>query len=271
MKPKAPLKPYEALLQAFHRKKEIQPAYSQRAFARDIGVSAVFANKLFKGIKPIPSERVKRICKVLGMDPVEEAAFMRSLIVSALPLKEMQTIVNEAEFPKIMERYRPVSQAKAGVLRHWYTIAVLNILTCDAPEMTPKYIAKRLNITESEAQKSLDVLSEAGLATKVDGVWKKTAQHDFFPTAQSLNEVRAFHHQMIRKAQESLLKISPDEFERRLITGFTVAANPEKIADAKMKIFEILADLSQGLVAAPCSEVYQLNVQLFPLTLRGGK
>jgi hypothetical protein len=71
---------------------------------------------------------------------------------------------------------------------------------------------------------------------------------------------------MIKKAYEELSRTTEKAFNERLITGFTMACDPTKIDVAKRAIFDFLSELSEQLSAERCTEVYQCNIQLFPLT-----
>ena len=48
----------------------------------------------------------------------------------------------------------------------------------------------------------------------------------------------------------------------------TFACNPEKLDEAKMRIEEAMFRIVRELTKGDCTEVYQYNLQLFPLTRR---
>lgn len=71
---------------------------------------------------------------------------------------------------------------------------------------------------------------------------------------------------MIEEAQKNLtIKTSKNDFERRLISGITVAVNPHKVEQCKKMLDETLHQVSLILSEGECTEVYQMNIQLFPL------
>lgn len=72
---------------------------------------------------------------------------------------------------------------------------------------------------------------------------------------------------MMKKAQEELMKKHSDiDFEKRLMTGITFTASPEKIRDVKKKLSDALHEIANDLIDDNGTEVYQLAAQLFPLT-----
>jgi Domain of unknown function (DUF4423) len=85
-------------------------------------------------------------------------------------------------------------------------------------------------------------------------------------SAQSRSEIRNFHRQMLKKAGDELNRTDAAAFERRLITGITTTANVESIAIAKKMLSDAIHEIATFLSSADGDEVYQIAVQLFPLT-----
>jgi len=259
-------KPHQLLNKAFLLKKKRNPNYSQRAVARDLCVSPMFVTKLFTGKSAIPTRRLKQICSVLDMDTTAQTVFYRSLIVHSLPSPELRKIaLSTSTADSKLENYEQMPQKKFSVLSQWYHLAILNLLTCEIDRSTST-LSRKLGITEAEAETSLQLLKHLELASCEDGAWRKTDLHMLSPTTRSQTEVRNFHRAMIKKAYEELSRIGQEAFNERLITGFTIAVNPENLEEAKRVIFDALSDLSHKLSHGSCTEVYQCNVQLFPLT-----
>ncbi|RYZ95173.1 MAG: DUF4423 domain-containing protein [Proteobacteria bacterium] len=80
-------------------------------------------------------------------------------------------------------------------------------------------------------------------------------------------DIRRFHASMLERAQRELQHaVNEEDFERRLITGITISASPEKIAAAKQRLAECLHEIANELIEDKGTEVYHLAAQLFPLT-----
>lgn len=258
--------PHELLNSALQRKQEHFSGYSRRSLARDLGVSPVFVSKILTGKKSIPSERIAKLCKLLDMDTNAQAALLNSVVIQSLPTQALREVASRNPVqPSKMREYLTNSRKKFSVLKDWYNIAVLELLTCTI-DRSVENIAYKLGLTRSAVEKSLTGLEEAGLAGQENGQWVKLAPHTFFPTTKSQAEVRDFHKQMIKRAYEELNKTTQEDFDRRLITGFTIAVNPENMEKARRVIFDALSELSHTLSEGDCSEIFQCNVQLIPLT-----
>jgi hypothetical protein len=54
-----------------------------------------------------------------------------------------------------------------------------------------------------------------------------------------------------------------ESFERRLITGISIAANPENLDRARDILLAALHEVASVLSEGECTELYHLNAQLF--------
>lgn len=258
-------RPYELLAKAFENKKAKNPSYSQAALARDLGVSSVFVSKVFTGEKDVPPARFKKLFKVLEMDINLQSVFIKATLLNSLPSEDLKDLVRSNFLTENkMENYKIESPKKISLLQKWYHVPLLTYLTCENIDLSPKAIAKYFKVTEIEIVQSLESLQTLGLVENQNGFWKKVEDHSYFPTTQTKTEVRDFHKQMIQKAYQELSKADAQAFEKRLITGFSIAANPENVEKSKKLIFDFLSEISHSLSEGSCSEVYQCNVQLFP-------
>ena len=72
---------------------------------------------------------------------------------------------------------------------------------------------------------------------------------------------------MIKKASDVLKSCTTDkDYSRRLISGITFTANPDHLLECKKELENIIHQVSSKFSKGSCTEVYQINIQLFPLT-----
>lgn len=257
-------KPYQILNKALRRKQDKAGGYSQRSLARELSLSPTFLSKVLTGKKVIPTSRIKELCKALDMDINTERYLMQAILYHSLPSEDLRQMAMKGSKPSKIVEYNPQSQKRFGVLKDWYNIAILDLLTCDI-EASAKNIAKTMNLPLVLIETALKGLAQEGLAIEDRGLWKKTNLKVSFPTTKLQTEVRGFHKQMITKALHELSKVRPEDFEDRIITGVTIAVNPENLSQAKELIFAALTEVAAALSDGSCQDVYQFNVQLFPL------
>lgn len=262
------------LKQYFSRKQEQNPSYSLRALARDLDVAPSYVSGLMNGKKRASVKMIARLAPLLGFDESAEGALRMATSLEAIGDLEVSKELRTNSALQTLEAiplFKPLSKRKLSLLERWYYVAILDLMECDDFEDTPQWIAQRLGLFPHDVQDALRTLEKLELiergVRKSKPVWKKRDTRIRLPTGRSLNEIRQFHRQMIERALLELrFKTSQRDFERRLISGITFAVDPRNISKARRKLEAAIHSISAELMTGRCTEVYQLNVQLFPLT-----
>lgn len=268
--------PSRLIRDAFERKIRKNPAYSMRAFGRDIGMSPAFVSLLLKGKRRFPENKFELIATVLELDDVakrvlREAVFFDGIKQTAHSTRLFDEYLGKGKLQQLgtsaVSNYRELSQKDIFIYDKWYFIAIMDLLSCANLVSTPGWIAGRLGIKEAEAAEALSKLLANGIIVFKDGVYRKTFQKIRFPTTKTNASVRRYHKQMIEKALAMLSHETSDEaFKKRLITAVTFSMNPNNLQAAKERLTATLFEIAELLMEGDCTEVYQLNAQLYPLT-----
>lgn len=258
----------EILRGCLAEKMDKNPKYSARAFARDIKVSPAFISMLLAGKKKLSLERAQEVSMALGMTDRKRNHFLRTVALSSLPgksssAKEMEMVLFHRHERKDIF---PLELDKFKFFSNWYNIAILDLTTCHGFQSDVAWIARRLQISPVTARDSVDRLIRLGLLKKENGRIIKTKSHISMPNLSPESSIRNFHQQMISKAQQALDQQEPEVFKRREISSMTMAVDARKINQAKKLIESFKNQMADLLTEGQCEEVYQLNVQLFPLT-----
>ena len=148
------------------------------------------------------------------------------------------------------------------VVSSWEHFAILSLLEIKGVKFTGAVIARRLNLPMGVVLEALSRLQALGLAHETSHGWRATGKQ--LSTSQDVPSasLRAVHRQYIDRATYSL---EHHPVEERDITGITMAIDKEKLGEAKRMIKAFRRELSDFLETGTQSEVYRLNVQLFPL------
>lgn len=254
-------------------KKKRNPAYSLRALARQLGVSAAYLSQVANGKKPLSAATAERLAALLDLDK----ATARRLIERAA-LESVRAAKGGARKPRANAEYKfeNLTLERFRVLADWYHIALLDLLTLHGAKADPAWLARSLGIAPHEARAALERLERLGLLERQGKTLRKTTLQLSFPTDKSDPSVRRFHAQMIQQALAALERQGPGEYESREISGMTLAINPERMPEARRRIHKFRKDLYAFLSEGPCTALYQFNTQLFrltpkPLTKRRGK
>jgi uncharacterized protein (TIGR02147 family) len=143
-------------------------------------------------------------------------------------------------------------------------------MTCQDARSDTGWVARRLGIPVSTAREAVDRLLRLGLLAERDDRWIKTEQHLLASVARPDTMMRLFHKDMVSKSLTTIAEEQGvDAFARRDLLSMTVAINPAKLDRAREIVTEFQKKIVECLSQDPCTEVYQFNVQLLPLTRPG--
>jgi uncharacterized protein (TIGR02147 family) len=241
------------------RKKDPR-TWSLRQVAKDARLSPGFLSKIFSKQKSLTLKNAKKLLQILNVDGVN-----RELILAAFG----PTRINKEKFtlPEIDSFELPPEQSE-WLLGRWYRLPLLDLMTTAGFESDALWMANKLGIGIHEVNDSLSKLVESNLAVRDEnGRYKKVHAKIRFPTVISKKAIREYHKsQMNRAILELEQKVTPKEFNKRLIVGLSVASNPKKIEEVKTFLHLALYRAAEMLAEDQCNEVYQLNFQLFPQT-----
>lgn len=254
--------PSDVLRRALVDRVARNPAYSLRAFARDLGISHAYMSLVLSGKRPIPLKRAVGFSQAMGLSQQDSLAFLDSCRraqfdrkVEAAPAKAPRPA--DSDFFQVqLDQFRFLSE--------WYHVAILDLTVLDDFQPSERWVADRLGLTLEEVRSAVARLKRLGLLSVARGKWKKRHRHFRVTPAESTDAIRRFHGQMIEKALAALA--SPELFESRDITGITMAVNPSRLPEAKKRIQKFRRSLMRYLTRGECTELYQMNVQVFPLT-----
>lgn len=249
----------EFLREKYLERASRNPAYSLRALARDLGVSAAFISQVFSGKKKISAERALHFSRALKLTDDEASALVQLVAASGGRMAAARAVARPEIYSVDVECYK--------LLSRWYHLAILDLTTTKGFKPNVRWVADRLKITTQEVRDAIARLERLGLLEVSAKAWIKSQTRIQFPTDRSQKAVREFHAQMITKALAELEDGSAAAFAARDITGTTMAIDAAKIPEAKKLIAAFRRKLSSFLSDSESpNEVYQLNVQLFSLT-----
>lgn len=238
--------------ETFKRRKSKNAKYSMRAFARDLRLPASKLSEILSGKGSPGAGLTKNLVSSLKLD-TSEAKSLEKMIAKH---RELQLKTRDA-YVLAEDEYSLV----AG-LEHYGLIHLLGTVDCvhDA-----RWLAARLDTSMEKVVLALGRMQRLELIKFVDG--KIIPTHKKLTTTHDIPSqvLRESHLEVLRHAAESLEKCA---LEDRNVTSITFAVNKEKLSEAKELIKEFRRKIATLLSQGETSEVYNLNVQLVPLTYR---
>lgn len=255
--------PAAALLKEYSRRKRTNPRYSQRAFARFLGLPSGRLCEILQRRRRLTPVLGARIAEKLAYGPTERARFLEAIQASRVERARARRLFRLAEDPSDPVRYRELANDVFQAISSWHHYALLSLVRTKGFRNDCRWIGKRLGIPAVDARAALDRLLRLGLLREDDGVLRRveaplTTSHDI-PSAA----VRRWHHDVLGLAQGALETVPVD---RRDLTTVTMAIDPKRLPLAKKMIRNFRRGLSEILEDGSLTEVYTLAVSLFPMS-----
>jgi uncharacterized protein (TIGR02147 family) len=265
---------YRAYLKAFYEaEKARRPAFSYRYFARRAGQSSPnFLKLVIEGKRNLGKDSIPAFAKALDLG-AEEAGFFADLVAfnqAATPEEKNRHFVRIAA-SRNFRKARRIEGELFEYLSHWHIPAVRELAARKDFRDDPKWIAAQLRPTVSvrEAAHAMKVLLSLGLLIKrPDGGIERGE-----PSWTTGHEVTSFavvnyHQEMLRRASDAIANVPQAE---RDVSSLVVCVSAETIPEIKRRMHALHEELLALCDADNRPEiVYQIGMQCFPLSQRGG-
>jgi uncharacterized protein (TIGR02147 family) len=270
MKPLFKYIDYRAYLEDFyHEKKKSMRCFSYRYFGQKAGVkSPIFLKQVIEGKRNLTRQMIEKFIPALNLNK-KESLFFKNLVL----FNQAKTAVEKQEHYSVMltmMEYINEHQLSADqylYFEKWHT-SVIRELIClydfrDEYELIAQTVSPPIKI--SEARKAVELLLRLKLiARQKDGTYRQTNAAIISSDAMVALARRSFNGEMIAMARNANETVSPQERNISCITmGISEACYDvllSEIAAFKERVKVIINQDERS------SRVYQLNLQLFPLS-----
>lgn len=243
------------------RRIQVNPRYSQRAFARHLGLSPGELSEVLRGKRNLSERSALRVSRSMGLTPDETRDLL--VLCQAERNRDLFESSTLAETPRSA---RELSLDLFHVISDWYCFAILHLADTKDFRFDPGWIAARLGISSIEAKLGLERLERVGLIERTRAGLRVSTEYVLSPSGIPSEAIRAFHKRMLQKAKES---IDLQPAEDRDITGIGFAANPRHVKAIREEIAafqEMLVRKYSPPNAKDRTEVYQMEIALFRVT-----
>jgi uncharacterized protein (TIGR02147 family) len=255
---------YRALLSSeLERRQARNAAYSARAFAKQIGVSAPFLAQLMRKERALSETKAQAVAAALGWSKPLQTLFVLLVRLEKAGGPEASAALREqieavrrrpADFESLdLDAFRLVSD--------WYHFAIVELCDAAAVPDDPDAVGARLNLDAESAKRAIARLKRIGLIVARDGRLHK-AKANYATADVPSAAIRKFHLGSIEQAKRALVR---QPIGDRDFSSVTMAIDPDRIARAKEMIRDFRRDLMAFLEGGTRRAVYQMSVQLFRL------
>jgi uncharacterized protein (TIGR02147 family) len=255
------------LSEELSRRMKSNPRYSQRAFARQLGMSPGELSEVLKGKRKLSLKSALRVARVMSLGPLETKH-----LLLLTQIEKSRELGEDSPLPLLDEpplAPRRLSMDIYHIVSDWFCFAILNLADCEGFNEEPAWIARRLGISQHQAELALERLERAGLMKRENGKIVATPDYVISPTDIPSEAIRSSHRTLLEKARDALDFQSVHERE---ISGAGLAIDPRLLPEAKKEIQAFLDGIVAKYSASGAgrkSEVYQLEIAFFRLTEPG--
>ncbi len=249
----------EYLKNEFETRVRKNPRYSLRSFAQLLNVHPAELSQIFSGKRHLSLPSARKVSLALGLSADENRQLFLLLqqekgknLGLDLDFQEDISTPNMAD-----ENFSKISQ--------WYHFAILNLVETKDFQWNSRHVAKRLGISQSEAAMGMSDLQRLGVVHINPAPHSSQAKKKLVVASPHLPSaaIRRYHQQMLDRAKAALEETS---LERREFQSVGFVTNTTDIPSLKRDIDEFTNKIIKKYHKTKSTEVYQLQLCLFPLT-----
>jgi len=262
---------YREYLRAhFNYNKGCHRFFSFRYVAGKTGLDASFYVKVLNKQKHIANNAIPALISFLKLNKREGCYFTTLVHLNKAKSSDQETFY--------LQKLLLLRNTSATVLDNdlyeyfssWWNVVIreeLNII-----DFKDDYddLASRLHpsITTLQARRSIKLLEKLGLAkTDDNGFWRPTRDFITNNGVDHAKAIRSYQKALIKLAGSAINTISP---EKRDISTLTVSSSYKCLETIRERLNEIRREIIEMVRNdGSTEEVYQINFQIFPLTING--
>lgn len=248
-------------------------SYSYLKFAGHLGFSETNVIRLvIAGERPLTSKAAKRISTALEFHG-DSLRYWSTLVQHA----ESTVPAERERLFKQLVRYKTKAQpavlddVQAAYFSEWHHPVIREMTALPGFDGSPEWIRDALAfpLRLDAVKRSLELLERLGVVRLVEG---KYLREGVVATPREVDAIALirYHQAMIAMGAEAMTRVDEDE---RDIQAVTVCLPVSLVPVLKAKIEEWTKDvleLERQADASEPSEVFQVNIQMFPFTKSGG-
>jgi uncharacterized protein (TIGR02147 family) len=258
------------LSEYFRHRKEKDRYFSYRFMSQRTGVDPGLLNKIIHGRMHLSVNKIAEVAGFCGLSDRQTEYF------------ELMIKYGRATNPREIRRYfEKLSQFKRSAFyklsrnqylyyKNWYNSAIWSIMAIMDFSDNFQELAQMVNppVTIHQARAAVRLLEDLGMiARNESGVYKVTQKRITTGEKWKSSVIEAYQLQTIRLAAQSIRRFSK---EHRDISSVTISIAHEDLDEIRQRTREFRASLMEMKTGNTHTDsVYQVNVQIFPLSGTG--
>lgn len=230
------------------------PRYSLRAFSSLLDMDASSVSQILSGKRSASTKVIQKVCQKLDADPRQRDHFLRSAKAKRVSLPSVTP----------PPEYDVFAEDSMAFISDWCHYAILELVNVEGFRNKPAWIARALGISALEARIAIERMIRLGLLRIEAGRLVRTNKFltNFTPGMTSAAH-KKLQRQILEKALDAIDNATQEEKD---ITSMTMAIDRSKLPEARKMIARFRRDLCAFLEDGEQTQVYNLGVQLYPIS-----
>jgi uncharacterized protein (TIGR02147 family) len=258
----------EYLRDYYHEEKKNKPFFSYRFIGTRVGMDSSYVIKVLQGALHISTKKIAAFKKLLELNE-SECDFFETLVNFGRAKTETQRKAYfEQLFLQSSVKAHNVEPYQYEFFQKWFYSSVWAIINCTPFDGDYKALAEKCipSITVWDAKHAVNLLEKLGLIIKNDdGLYHTTDQNLTTGWKWYSQAIECNQREMITLAQESINRFSKDV---RDISTVTISIDENALPEIREHIRQFRSSLIKLVNSnGGTGRVYQLNMQLFPLSV----
>lgn len=241
----------------FERRKNINPRYSLRAYAKSLNLDVSVLSRILANKSPVSPKILSKIAVPLSITPEDYEKIENEILQN----KKTRRAAPHADISAIQQ----IQAEEFKIIQDWYNFVIMELTQVTGFEPSAEWISKRLSITEAEAQLALERLVKLNLLIqKENGLFRSSANfttgiQDNFTTVA----MRMRQKQSLQRAADCMDMVAMNERDQSAIT---IALDTALIPEVKEKIKKFRRSLANYIFkkSKTKNRVYELTISFFP-------
>ena len=256
---------YRDILQLrFDQRHGRNPAYSLRAYARDLKISPSQLSEVLSRRHHLSATVAESIGKQLAFDDAERA-FFKDLVESQTGRTEASRVKARTRLLKFRfddaDTRLKLDQFKA--IADWYHFAILELFKTKSFRNDVKWIAKALKITPKVAKNALERLERLGFVEKAAEGFALKRVRSFTDSDTPQGALRDYQKQLLDLAASALHTQTKAE---RVTLSAIAAIDRESLGRLRVEVNTLVGDfVTKSAKQQDADNVYCMTVQIFKL------
>lgn len=249
--------------------KKLKPDWSYGIWAKSLKLKSTSSiTKIIQGQRDPGSQIENEFIKYFKFND-KQTSYFKDLIqlqkISGNPRLSLMLIEKMGkDFPDA--NLKTLDTKKFMAISNWYYLSLRELLRIKNIKEAPEWLAEQFifKVTPTEIKNAINIMLDLGLLVRDEKKNLCIAEGRLETSSDISSEaIKQYHEQMLDNAKTALRQTHVDERE---LTGTTLVMNSKNIKVAKELIREFRKKFEMLMEDESGDQVYQIQIQLFPIT-----